>query len=131
MNQVIDGLQRKCSDDSTGVNLLALEDRSLSASTGSVENCRLDMVRHETWRSLPLLSWNLRRQTLQGEGSPPSQRRLSAITDLTENAAFLRASYTASLPCRPNSIVVGSVESSLNSRPIVQMGTSGPGHVES
>src|SRR3989442_9598849 len=35
-----------------------------------------------------------------------SERRLSAITDLTENAASLRASYTASLPCRPNSIVV-------------------------
>src|SRR6266581_6257021 len=73
MNQVIDSLRRKYSADSTGVNLSALEDRSLSASTGSVENCRLDMVRHWTWRSLPLLSWNLRRQTLQGEGSPPSQ----------------------------------------------------------
>src|SRR6267143_3782402 len=73
MNQVIDSLRRKCSDDSTSVNLSALEDRSLSASTGSVENCRLDMVRHETWRLLPFLSWNLRRQTRQGEGSPPSQ----------------------------------------------------------
>src|SRR6266571_342203 len=73
MNQVIDSLRRKCSGDSTGVNLLGLEDRSLSASTGSVENCRLDMVRHETWRSLRGLSWSLRRQTLQSEGSPPSQ----------------------------------------------------------
>src|SRR6267378_6500269 len=73
MSQVIDSLRRKCSGDSTGVNLWALEDRSLSASTCSVENCRLDMVRQETWRSLPLLSWNLRRQTRQGEGSPPSQ----------------------------------------------------------
>src|SRR6266571_8872621 len=73
MNQVIDSLRRKYSDDSTGVNLSALEDRSLSAGTGSVENCRLDMVQHETWRSLPLLSRNLWRQTLQGEGSPPSQ----------------------------------------------------------
>src|SRR5205807_330047 len=73
MNQVIDSLRRKCSDDSTGVNLSALEDRSLSASTGSVENCILDMVRHETWRLLPRLSWNLRSQTRRCEGSPPSQ----------------------------------------------------------
>src|SRR5712692_5940671 len=76
MNQVIDSLRRICSGDSTGVNLSALEDRSLSASTGSAENCRLDIVRHETWRSLPLLSWSLLRQTLQGEGSPPSQLRV-------------------------------------------------------
>src|SRR5712692_8036345 len=73
MSQVIDSLRRKCSGDSTGVDLLALEDRSLSASNGSVENCRLDIVRHETSRSLPLLSWNLRRQTLQGEGSLQSR----------------------------------------------------------
>src|SRR6267143_2674289 len=73
MSQVIDSLRRKCSGDSTGVNLWALEDRSLSASTCSVENYRLDMVRQETWRSLPLLSWNLRRQTLQGEGSLQSR----------------------------------------------------------
>jgi len=88
------------------------------------------MVRQETWRSLPLLSWNLRRQTLQGEGSLQSRLEVCdgigsqgqstahpllqgpvittalAITDFTENAASLRASYTASLPCRPNSIVV-------------------------
>src|SRR2546425_434910 len=73
MSQVIDSLRRKCSDDSVGAGPPALEDRSLSASTGSVENYRLDMVRQETWRSLPLLSWNLRRQTLQGEGSQLSQ----------------------------------------------------------
>src|SRR5260370_13991471 len=73
MNPVIDSLRRTCSGDSTGVILSGLEDRSLSASTGSVENCRLDMVRHETWCSLPLLSWSLRCQTRQGEGSPPSQ----------------------------------------------------------
>src|SRR6266581_7855832 len=73
MNQVIDSLQRKCSDDSVGAGPPAREDRSQSASTGSVENCRLDMVGHETWRSPPPLSWNLPGQTLQGEGSPTSR----------------------------------------------------------